>query len=1371
MTVPRNRVPVYLCDCSSRKSLPLTPTLTPSTVALQVQNLSASTLESERDDLRNSVPIVPSIVVASDTGEDLCRKQRELDELNERLRTRIGQIERAEQRLLALQEQILSLPTLEARIAPTHDTELSSSDVFRVDVSSEEPLRLAPSTSSSPRGSYLSLSSNAISPTPMRSLMGTDTLTPSGGFGPAHSTARSSNSLGPPSSSLSPSPAPGGRQGGGVFNIRSSTNSAQDGDRERFNFFSSSSSSSSAPSNNSISFTVIKSWFGSSSAEEKAKVHFNVDASQIQLCEKIVTLSTADYEVHRVSVGGWGCNVKVMPLGTKEASDARFFKRIKLLETLPSHTNIARYYFHDMSEDGRTCRIFTEWFQTSLADVLQKRAEMNRPFTASEIEFVLLEVVKGSEFLHSYSILHRNLSPNNIHVLLNEQGEIARVAIANLDTAKVITDRVNAKGTTLGDPRYCAPEVVTAKKTGAYSFPSDIWSLGLVAYSLLTLRRPWHEENNPDSIAEHIVKGERPRLDDSVFMEHYGSEYAPIVEIFNECTRIKSDDRPTVSILKQALITKASISEHRRATQLNIGFTYQPRREASTFFENFLVIGCPIGLRKPEAGIPSILYQYPPSNSMPLSHPEILLNFSMAQPRASTRIKRTNSMSNVNQKLFASRDMTEHSSSACIFTMMEGEELRYGVCVYFEEPVDIVPSFMSTQRVIEEAKKDPVAVDVKRISKYTTSLATPATKRKPIALPPHIANRPAVAAPITPEQPATLVPAVKFSEENTSAADPPLTSSGKLLGDPTRRRRHQRTASDGSALKLVTEAAAEAAAAAVASGGPVAASPAALGHVKFTYRCYMLFSKWPFFKLHFEVLWAILAQERLARISAPEPRPKATPAPVPTIETPTLSVSDSSSKETSTPATTATITTTTTPSIEVPKNSAPPSEGSPASSPIESPLLSSPTPSGISSLRSKARSVSLAPSAHAQLHGAMLAAEKAEKAEKANAAPSADAALASATEDSTGDLSASEAVAGSPTSATSLNLSAVPPSAARDPTAPRSPTPKRAKRSTAVFPGTNAPSEVKESTTASTSALSRALDEPEPTEENCLILRMLGTYHRIPVPTEKHQTTVTLANLSPILYTPGDVTEAVAEWCFPCMFRTLSVKTLVKLFTAVLLEEKIVMFCADTGILSSCVTGLTALLRPYAWQGTFLPIVPPSMMAVMESPIPFVAGIPESSPQLSGVDGGVLVDLQHDVMTGRLHFPRLPHSDRIYDAFSAYATAIASTGPPSNPCKSSVADGDSLAKLLAALALWHTHLLEQLAAVPAVGLDFKWGNNKEVEQVVRALSFSERDFYREFFETQHFSIISDRLNTIICQIRARKDHQKHVQKLENIFTQ
>ena len=48
-------------------------------------------------------------------------------------------------------------------------------------------------------------------------------------------------------------------------------------------------------------------------------------------------------------------------------------------------------------------------------------------FRFSQLEHILLEVVKGLEFLHSYSILHRDISPFNIQVLFDSIGDFGRI--------------------------------------------------------------------------------------------------------------------------------------------------------------------------------------------------------------------------------------------------------------------------------------------------------------------------------------------------------------------------------------------------------------------------------------------------------------------------------------------------------------------------------------------------------------------------------------------------------------------------------------------------------------------------------------------------------------------------------------------------------------------------------------------------------------------------------------------------------------------------------------------------------------------------------------------------------------------------------
>jgi hypothetical protein len=59
----------------------------------------------------------------------------------------------------------------------------------------------------------------------------------------------------------------------------------------------------------------------------------------------------------------------------------------------------------------------------------------------------------------------------------------------------------------------------------------------------------------------------------------------------------------------------------------------------------------------------------------------------------------------------------------------------------------------------------------------------------------------------------------------------------------------------------------------------------------------------------------------------------------------------------------------------------------------------------------------------------------------------------------------------------------------------------------------------------------------------------------------------------------------MSDWSIPCLFRLLPLEMIVDLFTAVLLEYKIVLVCDNMGVLSAIGLSLLSILRPYIWQG------------------------------------------------------------------------------------------------------------------------------------------------------------------------------------------
>ncbi|XP_053321259.1 DENN domain-containing protein 2A [Spea bombifrons] len=123
-------------------------------------------------------------------------------------------------------------------------------------------------------------------------------------------------------------------------------------------------------------------------------------------------------------------------------------------------------------------------------------------------------------------------------------------------------------------------------------------------------------------------------------------------------------------------------------------------------------------------------------------------------------------------------------------------------------------------------------------------------------------------------------------------------------------------------------------------------------------------------------------------------------------------------------------------------------------------------------------------------------------------------------------------------------------------------------------------------------------------------------------------------------FLPGSGTEVI-ELCrpldsrlehvdFESLFNTLSVRHVMQIFASLLLERRVI-FMADTlSTLSKCCHAMVALIYPFAWQHTYIPVLPPSMIDIVCSPTPFLIGLLSSSlPRLKElpVEEVLLVDL------------------------------------------------------------------------------------------------------------------------------------------------
>ncbi|XP_034046915.1 suppression of tumorigenicity 5 protein isoform X2 [Thalassophryne amazonica] len=102
---------------------------------------------------------------------------------------------------------------------------------------------------------------------------------------------------------------------------------------------------------------------------------------------------------------------------------------------------------------------------------------------------------------------------------------------------------------------------------------------------------------------------------------------------------------------------------------------------------------------------------------------------------------------------------------------------------------------------------------------------------------------------------------------------------------------------------------------------------------------------------------------------------------------------------------------------------------------------------------------------------------------------------------------------------------------------------------------------------------------------------------------------------------------------FDSLFSCLSVRQVTRIFASLLLERRVIFVADKLSTLSSCMLAVVALLYPFSWQHTFIPVLPGSMLDIVCCPTPFLVGLLSSSlPKLKElpVEEALMVDLGTD---------------------------------------------------------------------------------------------------------------------------------------------
>lgn len=108
---------------------------------------------------------------------------------------------------------------------------------------------------------------------------------------------------------------------------------------------------------------------------------------------------------------------------------------------------------------------------------MEKKLKKHGAFKPAEARFYMYQIIEGLIYLKSKNVIHRDLKLANL--FLTRQGDIK---IGDFGLACIHTHKMRRRKSVCGTPNYVAPEILTAE---GYSFPVDVWSAGVLLYSLL----------------------------------------------------------------------------------------------------------------------------------------------------------------------------------------------------------------------------------------------------------------------------------------------------------------------------------------------------------------------------------------------------------------------------------------------------------------------------------------------------------------------------------------------------------------------------------------------------------------------------------------------------------------------------------------------------------------------------------------------------------------------------------------------------------------------------------------------------------------------------------------------------------------------
>ncbi|ORY66229.1 calcium/calmodulin-dependent protein kinase [Pseudomassariella vexata] len=204
------------------------------------------------------------------------------------------------------------------------------------------------------------------------------------------------------------------------------------------------------------------------------------------------TLGAGTYGIVREANGPTGkVAIKIILKKNVKGNEKMVWDELDMLQRL-KHPHIVR--FVDWFESRDKYYIVTEL--ATGGELFDRICEQGK-FTEKDASQTIKQVLGAVDYLHRNNVVHRDLKPENLLYLSKEPD--SDLVLADFGIAKMLDTKDEVLTTMAGSFGYAAPEVMLKKGHGK---PVDMWSMGVITYTLLCGYSPFRSENLQDLIDE-----------------------------------------------------------------------------------------------------------------------------------------------------------------------------------------------------------------------------------------------------------------------------------------------------------------------------------------------------------------------------------------------------------------------------------------------------------------------------------------------------------------------------------------------------------------------------------------------------------------------------------------------------------------------------------------------------------------------------------------------------------------------------------------------------------------------------------------------------------------------------------------------------